>query len=140
MRAFYFGCWRALGHYLWHQGSDGTPIKKYDRGESDRRLLGGYPHSSQGGKGEIPWGYSLDGGLLKGKDLKQGEAVVERRSGWTALSFWDRSVDSRGGSSSTFVFDADLEPEAALEAAREAFPPIFDRFTFPVTLAATVSA
>lgn len=135
MRAFYFGCWREPGHRLWHQGSDGTPIQKYDQGEAERRLLGGYPHSTQKEIGEIPWGYSLDGGLLKGKRLGQGEAVVDRRDGWTALSFWDYSVDSRGGSSSTFVFDADLEPDTALEAAREAFPPVFARFTFPVTLA-----
>jgi hypothetical protein len=110
-------------------------MKVYDLGESERRLMGGYPHSiHEGIKGEIPWGYSLDGGLLNGRSLGQGEAVVEQRDGWTALSFWDRSVDSRPGSSSTFVFDTLLTPEEALTAAREMFAPIFDRFTFAVVL------
>lgn len=137
MTAYYFGCWLEPGHYLWHRGSRGYPYKV---GRDDRRLLG-VSRNSRGGPtpGEIPWGYALDGGLLKGKDLEEGEAVVERRDGWTALSFWDRSVDSRSGSSSTFVFDIDLEPEAALEAAREAFPPIFARYSFPVTLAANAN-
>lgn len=137
VRVFYFGCWDQPGHHLWYRGSDGTPIKRYDQGESDRRLLGSHPHSSGPPltRGEIPWGYGLDGGLLKGRTLRQGEAVVEQRDGWTALSFWDYSVDSRGGSSSTFVFDALLDPEQALRAAREAFPPIFARFDFEVVLA-----
>lgn len=135
-RAFYFGCWIEAGHYLWHRGADGSPVKKYDRGESRRRLLGGHPHSTDAMQGEIPWGYGLDGGLLKGRSLQQGEAVSEQRDGWTALSFWDRSVDSRGGSSSTFVFDTLLTPDDALAAAREAFPPIFERFAFAVALAA----
>lgn len=136
MRTFYFGCWRDAGHYLWHRGTDGSPIKMYDRGEAERRLLGSYPHS--GGErtpGEIPWGYHLDGGLLNQRRTKQGEAVVEQRDGWTALSFWDYSVDSRGGSNSTFVFDELLEPARALELARTLWPPIFERFTFEVTLA-----
>ena len=133
-RAFYFGCWREPGSYFWHRASDGTPVRVYDNGESERRLLGGYPHASDHGNGEIPWGYGLDGGLLKGRSLRQGEAVVEQRGGWTAISFWDRSVDSRPDSSSTFVFDALLMPGEALAAARKAFTPIFDRFDFEVVL------
>jgi hypothetical protein len=133
MRAFYFGCWRESGHHLWHRGSEGHPYKDW---KQDDRLLGRSRHSADPGPGEIPWGYSLDGVLLKGRPgQRQGEAVVEQRDGWTALSFWDRSIDSRGGSSSTFVFDALLSPEEALAAAREAFPPIFARLPFDVVLA-----
>lgn len=107
----------------------------YDQGKTERKLLGSYPHSSSKREpGEIPWGYSLDGGLLKHKSLKQGQAVTERRDGWTALSFWDYSVDSRPGSSSTFVFDALLGSEEALAAARENFPAVFERFEFEVVL------
>lgn len=135
MRAFYFGCWREPGRRLWHPASDGTPMQMYDRGESERRLLG-LPSAMRGGPtpGEIPWGYSLDGGLLKGKRLPEGAAVVEHRDNWTALSFWDCSVDSRPGSCSSFVFDALLSPEEALAAARASFPPIFERFEFEVQL------
>lgn len=136
MRSFYFGCWECPGHRLWHRGSGGTPIQTYDRGESERRLLGVSAIMRDGPTtGEIPWGYSLDGGLLKGRSHAEGEAVVEQRDGWTALSFWDRSVDSRPGSCSTFVFDAPLAPEEALAAAREAFPPVFERLEFEVVLA-----
>lgn len=141
MRAFYFGCWLRSGHDLWDRGLGGTPVSWYDQGATRRRLLGVSANSLGGPtQGEIPWGYSLDGGLLRGKSLRQGEAVIEHRDGWTALSFWDYSVDSRPGSSSTFVFDEELEPEAALEAARESFPPVFARFTFAVSLSPSVGS
>jgi hypothetical protein len=136
VRTFYYGCWQRAGHYLWHRANDGTPMKMYDQGASDRRLLG-ITRNSLGGptQGEIPWGYCLDGGILKGTSGKQGEAIVDHRDGWTALSFWDSSVDSRPGSCSTFVFDERLEPADALRLARELWTPIFDRFGFEVALA-----
>lgn len=134
MRAYYFGCWREPGHYLWLPGTGGYPHKA---GRAEGELLGSRSHSHDPKPGIIPWGYSLDGGLLTGsRYYTEGVARVAQRDGWTALSFWDQSVDSRPGSSSTFVFDALLTPEEALAAAREAFPPIFERFTFDVVLAA----
>lgn len=133
--AYYYGCWRQLGHYLWLRGSGGVPIKA-SREDRDR-LLGGYPHTLDRKPGLIPWGYALDGGLLRGRSrLASGEAVVEQRDGWTAISFVDRSVDHRPGSNSTFAFERLLSPETALESARAAFPPIFERFEFEVQLLA----
>lgn len=134
MKAYYFGCWAAPGHYLWLPGTGGHP---YKAGRDEVELLGGRSHGRDPKPGIIPWGYSLDGGLLKGsRSYTEGVARVEQRDGWTALSFWDQSVDSRPGSSSTVAFDALLTPEEALAAAREAFPPIFARFPFDVVLAA----
>lgn len=131
MQTFYFGCWHEPGHYLWHCGTGGYPYKDW---RHSKILLGAHPHSLNYEPPEIPWGYGLDGGLLRGKSLREGEAVVEQRDGWTALSFYDNSVDRRPGSSSTFVFDTPLSPEEALAAARAAFPPIFERFGFEVIL------
>lgn len=50
----------------------------------------------------------------------------------TALSFWDRTVDRRGNSSSNFFFDSHLNFDDALADAREHWPHIFERFTFEV--------
>lgn len=143
LRVFYYGCWQEPGHYLWLPGSGGQPKKAYDQGATERRLLGSYPHSSERVVGEIPWGYGLDSGVVSravrdGRvvDLRQGRAVVEHRDGWTALSFWDYSVDSRPGSSSTFVFDQILDGPTALAEARRAFSAVFDRFDFDIVLVA----
>lgn len=133
MRSYYFGCWERPGHVLWLPGSGGHP---YKAGRAELELLGRSSHMTDPGPGEIPWGYGLDSGILKGsRSYEDGRARVEQRDGWTALSFWDHSVDSRPGSCSTFVFDRLLSPEDALAAAREAFPPIFARFDFDVVLA-----
>ena len=134
MRAYYYGCWERAGHYLWEPGRGGVPVKV---GRQVYELLG-RPRYMSGPHPEpvIPWGWSIDGCLLKGRGLRQGDAVSEQRDGWTALSFWDSSVDARPGSTSSFMFDEAMTPPEALEAARTMFPPIFARFGFAVALAA----
>ena len=64
------------------------------------------------------------------------EGLVQFRSwpGVCSIAFWDRSVDKRGKSSSSFLLPGELTPDEALAAAREAFPTVFARFTFDVAL------
>ncbi len=120
--AYYFGCWGRSGHFLW------TPDA--DTRDQDRRLL--------------PWP-KIDGVLCPGprhrrsgevanEDESQGSAAIHYRDGWTALAFWDRSVDSRHGSNSVFLFRGTLSADEILSAARKAFPAIFARFTFEITI------
>lgn len=124
MRAYYFGCWRDLGHYLWLPG----PIKVDI--DTQRQILG-KPRVDK--RGEAPWGWSIDGGLLMSlRNMREGVAVHALRDGWTALSFYDCSVDSRPGSTSSFMFDVQLSYDEALAAARASFPEVFDRLTFEV--------
>lgn len=124
MRAWYFGCprgvWghREAGHrFCWPGGSD---------------VL-----AREGVRN--PWGMKVDGGLAPRKwdsrrapECPQGVAALHHKDGWTALSFWDRTGDSRSNSSSTFLFDAVLDFDAARVAAREQFPALFERFDFAV--------
>lgn len=131
MRAYYFGCWRVPGHHFWLPGSDGHPYRP-DRDELIA-MAGGYPHTTQAdppGGPAIPWGYRVDGGLLRSH--VQGRATVHHLGGWTALTFPDYSVDDRPGSHSTYVFDEVLDFDAALAAAREHFSAIFERYDFDV--------
>jgi hypothetical protein len=122
MQAFYFGCWQREGHSFFAPGM---------------RAVAG-PVS--------PWGFGVDQGILhaahfraqgarRDDEQREGVAVVAHQDAWTALSFWDRSVDTRKGSHSTFVFDGLLSGEGALAAARVLFPEVFERFTFEVKLA-----
>jgi hypothetical protein len=57
--------------------------------------------------------------------------------GYTILAFWDRSVDSRNGSHSTYLLPGTLSFPEALEAAQKAFPDIWRRYRFAVTHVAT---
>lgn len=121
VRAYYFGCWLHPGHFFFEPGMKRAP-----------REVARSRHSSDRDQPQIvPWGYGVDGQLCPRRG-RQGEALVHHRDGWTALAFWDRSVDDRGGSNSVFLFEATLDFPAALAKARETFPEVFARFDFDV--------
>ena len=73
----------------------------------------------------------------KGEEFPQGQARLTHIKGWTVVSFWDRTGDSRGNSNTAFVFDERLSGEDALRIAREKFPELFARFTFEVEIVET---
>lgn len=120
IRVFYFGVWPrpGVGHYFFAPGG--------------RRAYAIVE--------EVPWGFQIDGAILNPKGAAnfgipaqpEGEYVVEQKDGWTALAFWDRSGDSRPGSHSTFVIDAEVTEEEALAAARASFPEVFARLSFEI--------
>ena len=76
----------------------------------------------------------------KGDELPQGQARLTHIKGWTVVSFWDRTGDSRSNSNTAFVFDERLSGDDALRIAREKFPRLFARFTFEVRIVDTVEA
>jgi hypothetical protein len=116
---FYFGCVQTSGHFLW---------------DTSFRTLSART---------TPWGNGIDGKLCPGtvdrrlgcvptEEQEQGRAVLHHRDGWTALAFWDRSVDERGGSNSVFVARGTFTADEMIAKAREAFPRIWARFGFEV--------
>jgi hypothetical protein len=113
-RAFYFGCYGQAGHYFHDE-------RMRHRWEAEQI---------------VPWGFKVDGGLAPTigyrQEAPQGHAALHHKAGWTALSFWDRSGDSRGNSSSTFLFEDTLTFDEALAEARERFPALFKRFPFEI--------
>lgn len=128
MKVFYFGCHREAGHYFW------VPGMQYAWGVV--RL--------------IPW-RSVDPTLCPGADPDpnvyrrtrpevEGEALLHHKDGWTALSFWDRSVDERGGCNSQFFAEGTHTFEEMLALAREHFPEVMKRFAFEIRLAPELSA
>lgn len=130
MRVFYFGCVREPGHHMWKPTSDGTGPHWKDYDFLDKN----------------PWGYEIDGGLCPGGERHngrrpytgipevQGQALIHHKDGWTALSFWDRSVDKRGACNSTFLAEGDFTFEQMSAIAVKYFPEVTKRFHFPVVL------
>ncbi len=59
-------------------------------------------------------------------------ATLAHISGWTILSFWDRSVDRRNGCNSAFVIPAEVNYITAISVAQERFAWVWDRFPFDV--------
>jgi hypothetical protein len=115
--AFYFGCYEESGHYLFRPGPMSTPSSSIPKD---------FPVK--------PYGL-LDGRLLRNGPQPQGVCTHYRGiNGWTLISFWDRSVDSRGGSNSTFLCRGEHTFEEMLALFKEHFPTIVSRFKFPLVL------
>jgi hypothetical protein len=130
VRSYYFGCHGIVGHAFWT--SDQRPASGKAVGVN---LHGPGPRTT------VPWGWDIDGELAPDDpDQVEGRATVTHLDGWTAVSFWDRSVDTRKGSNSAFVFNRVLDFESAIEKSRESFPWVFDRLGFEVTEADPVTA
>jgi len=74
----------------------------------------------------------IDGGLCpKGAQI-EGKALIHYKDGWTALSFWDRSVDMRGNSNSNFLADGKFTFEQMVEFAYQNFPEVTRRYKFSI--------
>lgn len=81
----------------------------------------------------IPWELDAPSLLPKGQSGPQGLAQVRHWPGWSMLGFCDRSVDTRGGSHSAFVFEKDYMAfrELVVESMTT-FPEVWSRFTFQI--------
>lgn len=102
VRVYYFGCDGQAGHYM-H-----LPTWDFCRNN--------------------PWGYSIDGGLLKG--MKE-RFVLTHNDGWTALSFVDNTVDKRPGSNSSFLAEGEWTTEQMFDIAWRYFPQVAKRVSLP---------
>lgn len=116
-RVFYFGCCSESGHYLWRPGPrpylcDGATLR----------------HGQ-------PWGARIDASLCVRGVQVEGLALIHHKDGWTALAFWDRSVDTRPGSNSVFLADGTHTFDQMVAIAKEHFPTVWQRFKFDVRLA-----
>lgn len=132
MRAFYFGCargvWgrRDVGHFMYEPGGRQSDhwnsVGPFDGIDSQLAPVSRY--------GRL--GFRGDGQNGHGDEYPNGVAALHHKDGWTALAFWDNTGDSRGNSNSNFFFDETLDFEAAVAAAREHFPELFERFNFEI--------
>jgi hypothetical protein len=125
---YYFGCLRGVGHYLHDPAAAGW------RGYKAERNPDGWPEAW---RSYYPGAVLDDAALMFGpcKDQTEGVPVLHHVEGWTALAFWDRSVDKRGGSKSVFVTRGTLDCPAMIEAARAAWPQVWARYAFAVECA-----
>lgn len=109
--AFYCGCWRQAGHYVFGPGMRAV------HGIRERELAKG-----------------LDAPYVPKDTYKQGAAKLTHLTGWTILAFADNTVDDRPGSHSTFALRGQHDFEGAVAVAQATFPEVFARFDFPITL------
>ena len=115
---FFFGC--AKGDQSGHR------MKASRYSTNDYMVANRFMYSN-------PWRHSIDGSLAPaGREQKQGQALLHRKNGWTAISFWDRTGDSRMGSNSAFLAKGDYTFAEMINLASAAFPEIMASFKFPI--------
>lgn len=116
MRRFeprYFGCWDRAGHHVYTP--QGTYAERYDPATFLERLDGLLPPADE--------------------SQMEGAAKLYHFNGCTVLSFWDRTIDKRPGSSSTFLMPGKLAFGEMVELCEHNFPGIYRRFPFPIVIA-----
>ena len=121
----YFGPWDVAGHYLFTEQKRHVwdpPRMPWTGGEIDCGL-------QPGCKGRKSW-------QIPAEEQVEGEALLHHKDGWTALSFWDRTVDTRIGCNSTYIAEGTFTFEAMVELAKSRFAERWNTMQFTVTLVA----
>jgi len=119
MKVFYFGCYKDHGHFM--RASDANGKLRYSTEEHEF-------------VDKNPWGYEIDSGLCP-KTIgyeTEGLSSIHQKDGWTVLSFWDRSIDSRHKSNSNFLAEGTFDFAEMLKISKEHFPEVFQRFKFEI--------
>jgi hypothetical protein len=115
----YFGCGpRDTGHYLFRE--DGEKLHAF--GSSPLAYLR-----------SMNWDGALAPQPERGDMLYK--ASLSRLGGWgySALSWWDRSADTRGKSNSTILAPSiDIDPDEFWHEAIRRFPWVFERLPTPL--------
>lgn len=130
-RMFYFGPWREPGHFLHREG--GWSVYRHEE-------RAGFPWNEWSGENGIdgqlqPGCYHDQYGHWRHGAEVEGEALLHHKDGWTALSFWDRSVDHRGACNSTYFTEGTFTFEQMAEMAKARFSERWSRMNFEVRLA-----
>lgn len=135
-RMFYFGPWDQAGHYFFAEGGRSTRI------EDDPT----FPFGHYGGKVEVdgrlqPGCPSSDDRLQrKTRPEVEGQALLHHIKGWSALCFWDRSVDKRGACNSNYFAEGIFSFEEMVAMAKERFAERWNKMPFKVVLIDTETA
>lgn len=133
-KMFYFGPWDQAGHYLYYE--DGRSV----RHEVEKLLPWGHVGQEIGIDGVLQPGCAKDRwGHWRHRDSPQieGEALIHHLNGWTALSFWDRSVDKRGACNSNYFAEGTFTFEEMVEMASRRFAYRWRKMSFPVFLSSS---
>jgi len=129
---FYFGPWDEAGHYFFdergsYQSTDSIPRFPFDHEAGkvyvDGALQPGCPDSG-------------DRLCRQTRPEIEGEAALHHIQGWTALCFWDRSVDERGACNSNYFAEGTFTFDQMVEMAKTRFAHRWDKMNFTVHLAA----
>ncbi len=127
-RMFYFGPWDRAGHYFFDEHGRsvwGENLAGFPFGHSSGKILVDGRLQPRGPK-------RYPGSTEKGPELPQGVAALHHMEGWTALCFWDRSVDERGACNSNYFAEGTFTFNQMVEMAKTRFAYRWSKMNFQV--------
>jgi hypothetical protein len=111
----YYGCWDDSGHYYYDE-----------HGMSMTRRAAALAT-------KMPWGiYDIDGAMQPRHHHREGEALLACKGGWSVLTFWDRSIDTRPGSLSAYFAEGTFTFDEMVELAKTRFAVRWNKMKFQV--------
>jgi hypothetical protein len=122
---YFFGAYDGNGHHLYvEDGNYAKPVPTF-------------PWSAQGHDIEGVLQPRAGVRLARGEhpERVEGEALLHGKSGWTALCFWDRSVDTRLESSSNYFAEGTFTVDEMISMASARFAKRWNKMKFAVRLA-----
>lgn len=127
-RMYYFGPLEKPGHYLYRE--DGWTVSMFE----DQDAVCPWKHFEIDGKLQPGCPDPADRLRNRTRPMCEGEALLHHKDGWTALAFWDFTVDTRPGSSSTYIAEGILTFEEMVELAKTRFAERWKKMAFEVRL------
>lgn len=128
IHVYYFGCWGVHGHCLYTASGQHAYREEHllPWTEIDGRLTPGQERRPNNRFMGVPFEFQVE-----------GHAALHHKDGWTALAFWDRTVDKRYGANSAFIAEGTHDFDSMCALAEEHFPAVRKRVTgaFKVVLA-----
>jgi hypothetical protein len=125
---FYFGPWDSPGHYLHDERGvsqwRAETVIPWTLGQLDGDLQ---PHFADCAKKRRRHYCDCPSG-------EEGPALLHHKDGWTALAFWDRTVDKRGACNSVYLAEGTYTFDQMVAMARERFAVRWNKMAFQVTL------
>jgi hypothetical protein len=129
-RMLYFGPWERSGHFWFNE--DG---RTYGVDEIAAESPWNPDDAENGIDCQLqPGCYRDKYNHWKHDKETEGAALLHHKAGWTALSFWDRTVDRRGGCNSTYIAEGIFTFEQMVEMAKTRFAKRWNRMKFEVRL------
>lgn len=128
-RMYYFGPWDRSGHYFFNEFGhyeNEYKIKDFPFGHDGERI-------SVDGKLQ-PGCISGQNQFKRSRPEVVGEASLHHINGWTALCFWDRSVDKRLACNSNYFAEGCFTFEEMVEMSKTRFAERWNKMQFEVKL------
>ena len=124
-RMFYFGPYARSGHFFFYE--DGQEVMRVEREKIEWK---DYEVDGTMQPGRVQWRKHW---IQKGP-MVQGQALLHHRNGWTALSFWDCTIDTRPNCTSTYIAEGMFTFEQMVAMASARFAERWNKMKFKVVL------